>query len=91
MTKEEQLLEQKKRIEQELVSLKKKKQAEKRAEEKISRKCFGKSTEEVQFRLEEGAKAMELIKRYLTAKGITEISLERFEGFVRGAENKVQQ
>ena len=90
MTKEEQLLEQKKRIEQELADIKKKAAKKKRDEEKFCRNVFGASKEEVALRLEKGEKATSLIERYLKAAGCNEITLERFEGYVRGKEQKAE-
>lgn len=91
MTKEEQLLEQKAKIEQELKDIKKKKDAEKRAEEKLARKVFGVSKEEAVFLVDAGRTARQLIERYLRAKGDTEITLERFEGYVRMLEQRAEQ
>ncbi len=88
MTREEQILEQKKKLDAELASIKKKKLAEKRAEEKLCRKYFGASAEEVQLQLDNYKRAGQLIARYLRAKGAQEISLDKFEGYVRGAEQK---
>lgn len=91
MTKEEQLLEQKAKIEQELKDIKKKKDAEKRAEEKLARKVFGVSKEEAVLLVDMGRTARQLIERYLRAKGDPDLSLERFEGYVLNLERRAAQ